>query len=150
MLSFQGKLYVGTDNASGSRGKVLVRDSLGAYTTGDTGTGGAAAINNGYLSMCVFDNALYTAYWNPDTPAISKIRKYDGSSWTTAYTGASDTLRPFILLFVDSGLLFAAGGGNLLAAAILSTPDGTTWTDLTAELPENNKTLLPVFGVDVL
>jgi hypothetical protein len=68
-------------------------------------------------------------------------------TWTTRYTGAGGTIRPFIVLTVDNGELFAIGGGAHLTAAILRTPDGTTWTDLTAQLPDNDKTALPVAGV---
>lgn len=150
MLDYQGKLYVGTDNAGGSRGKVLVRDSAGAYTTSDTGTGGTATINNGYLSMAVFGSNLYASYWNPDTPAVALIRTFDGSTWSTVYTGTSGTIRPFIALFVDNGVLYAAGGGNLLSAAILTTSNGTSWTDVSGQLPEATETLLPMVGTVVV
>ncbi len=150
MLSYKGKLYVGSDNAAGSRGKILVRDSAGAYTVSDTGSGGTASVNNGYLAMAVFEDNLYASYWNDDTPDTSLIRKFDNTSWTTAYTGASTTLRPFILLLVDSEELFAIGGGGLMTGAIVRTDDGTTWTNLTAQLPESDKTLLPIYGVEIL
>ena len=84
------------------------------------------------------------SYWNGDTPAVATIRKTtDGTTWTTVYTGAGRTLRPFIVLAVDKDELFAVGGGAHLTAAILRTPDGTTWTDLTDELPDTDKTALP-------
>lgn len=150
MCSYAGKLYVGTDNAAASRGKVLVRSSLGAYTTSQTGTGGTAVVNNGYISMAVFGSNLYAAYWNNDATAIAKVEKFDGTTWSTSYTGVSGTLRPFISLVVDDGYLFAIGGGFGLTGVILSTPDGTTWTNLTALLPESNKTLLPAHGVLVI
>ena len=150
MLSFGGKLYVGSDNAAASFAKILVRDTAGAYTTSDTGSGGTARANNGFLSMVVFGTNLYASYWNQDTPAVAKIRKFDGTTWTTSFTGATTTLRPYIVLLVDNAALFAFGGGCSLSAAILSTPDGTTWTNLTAELPDTTETLLPVIGVEVL
>ena len=71
-------------------------------------------------------------------------------TWTTSYTGAAGTARPFIVLGVDHDTLFAIGGGAGLTAAILSTPDGTTWTDLTAQLPDSGETALPAFGVVVM
>jgi hypothetical protein len=151
LASFQGKLYVGSDNAAGSFAKILVRDSAGAYTVSDTGTGGTAKINNGFLAMREFDDALYASFWNNDSPTrISKIRKFDGSTWSTVYNGASGTLRPFIVLFVDDAKLFGVAGGFGLTGAIVRTPDGTTWTDLTGQLPEDDRTLLPVVGVELL
>lgn len=146
LISYGGKLYVGTDNAAASRGKVLVRDSAGAYTISDTGTGGTAHVNNGYLAFAVLGANLYASYWNNDATAISLIKKFDGTTWTTAYTGASTTLRPFMVLTLAQQVLFAVGGGKLLAGALVSTPDGTTWTNLTAQLPETDRTLLPMAG----
>lgn len=148
MASFLGKLYVGTDNAAASRGKVLVRDTAGAYTLSQTGAGSAtAAINNGYLALTVFGANLYASYWNNDpTLATSKIEKFTGSAWSTVYTGALGTLRPYIVLKEDAGNLFAVGGGKPHVGVLLSTATGTSWTDLTAELPENDETLLPMFG----
>lgn len=149
LCSFQGNLFVGTDNAAGSRGKVLKRDTLGVYTVSLTGTGGTAHINNGYLALTAFAGALYASYWNNDGTAISKIQKFDGTTWTLAYTGALGTLRPFILLYADNGILFAVGGGMSLTGAIVTTPDGTTWTDRTANLPETGHTMLPMIGTEV-
>lgn len=150
MASFNGKLYVGVDAAAGSRGKVLVRDTAGAYSTSQTGSGGTAVINNGYLALRVFQDNLYASYYNGDAPLISRIEKFDGSSWTTVYTGVGGTLKPFILLGEDSDLLFALSGKTGIAATLLSSATGTSWTDLTAELPETTTTLLPMFGAVVL
>lgn len=148
LISFKGKLYVGTDNASGSRGKVLVRDTAGAYTTSDTGSGGAAHINNGYLSFAEFNGNLYAGYWNNDATAVSLIRKFDGTTWTTAYTGATTTLRPFNVLLSDNGVLYAFGCAQGLTGAIVTTPDGTTWTNRTGNLTETTaRELNPACGV---
>lgn len=150
MASYLGKLYVGSDNAGGSRGKVLVRDTAGAYTVSDTGSGGTAVVNNGYLSMVVFGGNLYASYWNNDGTPIARIRKFDGTTWSTAFAGSSTTLKPYILLFEEHNFIYAIGGGKLLVGAILSSADGTTWTNLTSVLPETNRTLLPVFGTIVI
>jgi hypothetical protein len=47
-------------------------------------------------------------------------------------------------------VLFAVAGWFALTGAILSTPDGSAWTNLTANLPESNRTLLPAHGVLVI
>lgn len=152
LASFQGKLYVGTDNAAASRGKVLIRDTAGAYTTSRTGSGGTAAVNNGYLQMSVFLNNLYASYWNPDSTVISKVEKFDGSSWSLVYTGISTSLKPTIQFAIDDGTLFMFGGSLGYAASIVSTVDGTSWVDLTAELlPDGSThTLVPTFGAVVM
>ena len=87
----------------------------GTWSAVDTGEGGVATDSNGYLAFSVFTDlageALYASYWNADTPAVATIRKTtDGTTWTTDYTGADGTLRPFIVLTVDRDQLFAIGG----------------------------------------
>lgn len=151
LLSFKGTLYVGTTAAAGTFGVVLARAIDGTYTIGEAGVDGVAQANNGYLALKEYKGALYAAYWNHDTPPIATIRvTSDGVTWTTSLNGSDDFLRPFIAFAVDDGTLFAVGGGLGLAAAILSSDDGVTWTDLTAQLPETDKTALPAIGVVVL
>lgn len=148
MLSYKGKLYVGCTAAAATFAKVLVRSELGVYTTSDTGTGGAAAANNGYIALAEFEDNLYASFFNPDTPNISKIRKFNNSSWSTAYTGAGTTLRPYVGFPQDSGFLLAIGGGAGYSASLVSTEDGTTWSDRTAFIGQGDtpSTGLPVFG----
>lgn len=151
MLSYKGLLYVGTTAAAGTFAKVLVRSTVGVYTTSDTGTGGAATANNGYLAMAEFADNLYASYWNNDAPKISKIRKFDNSSWSTVYTGTGTTLVPYVGFPVDDDTLLAIGGGLSYTAALLTTPNGTTWTDRSVFLTQGTpaSTGLPVFGVVV-
>jgi hypothetical protein len=151
LRSFQGALYVGTTAAAGTFATILKRSPSGTYTTAVIAGGGAATDNNGYLSLMEFQGQLYASYWNHDTPAIAVIQRTpDGAAWTTSYTGSAGTLRPFIVLGVDDGQLFAIGGGLDLAVALLSTTDGVTWTDLTPQIPDTTETALPAFGVVVL
>jgi len=150
MLSFQGTLFVGCTAAAGTFAAVIKRATDGTYSTAVTGSGGTAKANNAFLSLAEFDGQIYAAYWNNDTTAITSIRKSsDGTTWSVSFTGATSTLRPIIALFVDDGILYAIGGGLSLSAAILSTVDGITWTNLTAQLPDTGETALPVFGVVV-
>jgi len=151
LAGFHGALYVGTTAAAGTFGKVLTRAADGTYSAVDAGTAGAATANNGYLAFGVFQDALYAAYWNNDVAPIAQIRRSaDGVTWTTSYTGAAGTLRPFLALLVDAGFLLAVGGGLGLTAAIVTTDDGATWLDLTPQLPETDRTALPAVGVLVL
>jgi hypothetical protein len=151
LTAFNGALYVGTTAAAGTFGTILTRAADGTYTVVDTGAGGAATANNGYLAFGVFLGALYAAYWNNDATAISRIRRSaDGVAWTTAYSGAAGTLRPFLALPVDAGFLYAIGGGLGLTAALVATDDGASWLDLTPQLPETDRTAVPAVGVVVL
>jgi len=151
LAAFQGALYVGATAPAATFGQVLARAADGTYSVVDTGTGGAATANNGYLAFGLFLDALYAAYWNNDTPAIAKVRRSaDGVTWTTAYSGAAGTLRPFLALPVDAGMLYAIGGGLGLTAAIVGTFDGVAWLNLTPQLPETDRTALPAVAVVVL
>jgi hypothetical protein len=150
MRGFQGQLYIGTTNAAASRGLVRQRTTAGVWSTVQTGSGGTAKDGNGYIALTEFSDKLYASYWNDDTTPVSKIEKSsDGSSWSTSYTGASGTNRPFIGLVSDNSYLFAVGGGTARTAALVRTPDGTTWTNLTGFLPDTTETFVPVFGVMV-
>jgi IPT/TIG domain len=148
MASFNGLLYVGTDNAAAAFAKVLVRADDGTFTTSLTATGGTARVNNGFLSMRVYKDNLYTGYWNEDTTAVAKVYKFDGSSWTTVYTGSTLTLRPYIVTFFDNNFMYVIGGGRSLRASLIRTTDGTTWTNLTYYLAGPiTETALPIYGV---
>ncbi len=149
MLSYKGLLYIGCSAAAGTFAKVLVRGVDGTYGTSNTGSGGAAIDNNAFLAMSEFQGNLYASYFNNDAPKVSKIYKFDNSSWTTAFTGSGTTLIPFVSLPVDLVSLFAIGGGKTFDGTLLFTSDGSTWTDRTAFLTQigTNSTGLPCFGV---
>ncbi len=150
MCSYKGKLYVGSDGAAGTFSKILVRDSAGAYTTSHTASGGTARLNNGHIAMVQFGDNLYASYWNNDTTAVSLLKKFDNSSWSTVYTPTTTNIRPYIVLFEDDGNLFAVGGGHSLTGALVRSANGTSWTSLTSLIPETSKTLLPIYGVEIL
>jgi hypothetical protein len=56
------------------------------------------------------------------------------------YAGATTTLRPYIATFTavdptdEDTYLFIVGGGSAYSGSIISSPDGSTWTDLSAYL----------------
>ncbi len=152
LAAFNGALYVGATAPAATFGKILKRAADGTYSIVDVGTAGAATANNGYLAFGVFLGALYAAYWNNDALPIATVRRSaDGVTWTTAYTGAGGTLRPFLALPVDAGMLYAVGGGLGLTVALLGTFDGVAWINLTPQLPQTNiRTALPAVGVVVI
>lgn len=151
LRSFQGLLYVGTTAPAATFAKVLVRSSLGTYTTSLTATGGTATANNGFYALGEFNSNLYATFWNDDATDVAKIYKFDGSSWTTAYTGSGSTLAPYVGLAVDSDVLLAIGGGMGKTAVLLTTPDGTTWSNRSIFLTQGSpvSTGVPVFGTVV-
>lgn len=149
LLSYQGKLYIGTTAAAATFAKVIVRSELGVYTTSQTASGGAAVANNGFPAIVEFGGNLYASYWNNDGTPVSLIYKFDSSSWSTVYTGSSTTNIPFIGFPTDNSILLAIGGGTSYDAALLSTTNGTSWSDRSAFLAQGtpSSTGVPVFGV---
>lgn len=152
LLSYKGLLYVGTTNAAAAFAQVLVRSELGAYTTTLIGTGGAATANNGFLALAEFQSNMYASFWNADTPSISKIYKFDNASWSTVYTASAGTLVPYLGFPTDNDTLLAIGGGTGYNAALISTTNGTSWSDRTAFLTQSGTAATgnPVFGVVVI
>lgn len=151
LLSYKGLLYIGCTAPAATFAKVLVRGTDNAYSTSTTASGGTAVANNGYLAMVEFGSNLYASYWNNDATPKSLIKKFDGTTWSTAYTGASTTLVPYVGFPADSGFLLAIGGGAGYDAVLLSTEDGITWANRTAFLTQQpgHSTGLPAFGVVV-
>jgi hypothetical protein len=147
MLSYKGKLYIGCDSAAASFALLEMRDDAGAYTTSLTATGGTARVNNGFLSLCEFGGNLYAGYFNNDTTKVAKIYKFDNASWTNPYSGSGTTLAPYIHMFTDlDAVLYIVGGGLLIQGVLLSTIDGSSFTDLSAQLL-GSATCLPLHAV---
>jgi hypothetical protein len=145
LASYQGKLYVGSDNVSTANGKVLVRAETGTYTVSETGTGTSAM--NGYHTLAVFANKLYAGYYS-STSTVAKLRRFDGSAWSTVYTGASLTARPTLALFTHDDAIYALFGDNTSQAALISSPTGDSgdYDDLTAFLVASDVKATPAFA----
>ena len=150
MVDYKGKLYAGTDANAATFGTVLVREpSTGVWTTAYTGNVGTAKIQNGCYSLREFKGNLYAGFWNQDTPAESYIVKFDNTSWSVPSSSYLLTTLPYIGMFEDKGYLYAIGGKSGLAAALIRSVDGTTWTDLTGFL-STDASATSVFGIIIL
>jgi len=131
LTSFNGELYVGLTQAGGTAATIERRSSLGAWTAA-VDTGATTNEGNTYSAGVVIGSAIYHAYVDALVPSMV-IRKYDGSSWTTAFTAAGTNRNRVAVLSTWNNITYAAGGtgGNPI---LLSTPDGTTWTDRSSSL----------------
>jgi len=146
MCSYKGNLYVGTDNVGASAGKVLVRTTVdGAYAGSKTGPNTGAY--NGFLTLGVFNTLLIATYW--DSGPNSLIMSFDGTTWTTIYTGATTTQRPLTSQFVWNNNLFVAGGSKSFGAVLLESDAGAVFTDRTAFLTGDTttETTVPAIGL---
>jgi hypothetical protein len=148
LLSFGGKLYIGCSNIAGTFAKIYVRNSDETYAVAATGTGGVAQKNNGWLSFEIFNGLLYTGYWNPDSPAVAKVYTITTAGVVAlVYTGATDTLTPYLAIFSSAGVLYVLGAADEIQVSLISSPDGVTWTDVSGQINTlSTETAIPVFG----
>jgi hypothetical protein len=90
---------------------------------------------------------LYATYWNPDSPSIAVVYKFDNTTWAIVYTGTGVNIRPYIGTLVVDNYLLVIGGGAGLSASLIGTIDGATWDNLTPFLTgPTTETALPIFG----
>ena len=144
VLAYGGDIYFGHMQAAGTFATISKRTSLGVYSTADTASSGTARNANAYLGMTTFGSNLYAAYWNNDTTPIAIIRKFNGSSWSSVFTAAtSATRKPFNAFFQLNSVLYSCAGGLGTSAGLLSTSNGTSWTDLSGSLTTD--TSVPAF-----
>lgn len=141
ICSYQGQLYAGSLTFSSQDALIEVRSTLGAWTTSDTISTGVARYAFGLI---VFGSNLYYASSTIGNAAL--LRKFNGSAWSTA---ASPSVLMTISWIVESTLMFG-GGGDAFGVGLFSTPDGTTWTDRTANLSNNTGLALAGGGVAVV
>jgi hypothetical protein len=101
---------------------------------------------SGFTSGVVFQNNLYVSlYLNATASTQTTIRKYDGTTWTTAYTDPAGNDSPYPMAFVADGTVYFGGGGDAKGVILVSSTDGTSWTVLSANLTAHNG--LPMIGV---
>jgi hypothetical protein len=134
LLSFQGELYSAQVSADGATvaGIVEKRDTLGAWSTVETGTIG----DYGYLTLVEFEDALYVTYYKDLGGSNgATIRKFDGSSWSTAYTGADDDAHSVYLVnaVIIDGKLYVHSA-HASPTLLLRTTDGSSWTDVSSAI----------------
>ncbi len=146
LTSYNGELYAGSINTNSQY--VEKRDSLGVWTTDLTVATGSTG---GWLSGAVFHNTptttnLYLALWIPTIATNTRVLKiYQRTAagiWSIVYAPAAGTLAaPNTMLVqnvVDQVLYVAGGGwgtaGSGLDAFLLTSPDGTTWSNQSSSL----------------
>lgn len=122
--SYRGLLFATADGGSSSEVAVVaVRSAVGVWTTSLSGAGAAVTC---FLGAVVFKGNLYVSYFESGG-VHATIKKYDGSSWTTAYTAVNslEDNNPFFF-FQDNGTLYAVSPyGD--QTAVMVTTDGSSW-----------------------
>ena len=130
--SFQGELYAAiVEGTVLNVGTVQKRTTLGVWSTVDSAPAGAGSgPMSGYTALKVFKSNLYAARMWGFGEGL-KIRKFDGTSWTTAFSGGSSgNPSPIVgFMYEINGTLYTVAGGNY--NNFRTTTDGTTWTLVT-------------------
>lgn len=152
LVSYKGLLYVGCSGSAATFAKILVRGVDTTYSVSNTGAGGTARTNNAFLALQQFGENLYASYWNPDTSKLSRIWKFDNATWTSVYSEATHSIaKPWQAFPNDGDTLLAIAGGVGYAASLITTTNGTSWSDNSAFLTQSGtvSTGLPAWGMVV-
>lgn len=114
------------------------------------GDQGVAADGNYWVSLVDFNGKLYASYFNPSTksniyqytPTFSSVSAngsadgyWDGTgTWANVLSGTNTYA---YYLFTDQNFIYAIGLQSLSTGTpkVYSSPDGTNWTDQSANLP---------------
>ncbi len=117
----------------------------------DTARTGRGVNGNVVVSSIVFNGDLYVSWYSPG--GAGRVYRFTCVDDTlTSSSALVDTLvlnsnRAFTL-FVDDGVLYAVGGSIGVSSKVFVTPDGTTWTDKSAQISGGSYVLPVLFGVD--
>lgn len=137
LISYNGELFAG---GRGANAPIDKRSSIGVWSVSATFGGGS---NVEFTSAVTFNGNLYVSY-HPTVSALAAIYKYNGASWTNVYTAAGGEAHP--AAWVDNGVMYFGGGGHNIPASLVSSPDGTVWTNRTANLSAGAFSALAVVG----
>lgn len=138
---YRGLLYASELGKQGTAGIITVRAAAGTWSTSDTGPSTdsfPSAGTNGFGAMIVFNDALYAAYnGGPFAGNYTRIRKYNGTSWSTVYTSSIPVYK--IRLFrIFNNVLYATSGFNGADSGsgndFMYSVAGTSWVNLTSSV----------------
>lgn len=137
ILSFNGELYVGTYTTAGGSATVDKRSTAGVWSTVDTAGGTVPTTENFYAGFIQFSTSLYVGFTEIGVTG-SRIRKFDGSSWTTAKTSSNSVA--YNTSFIDNSVIYFWSTNTSNTEAFLSSANGSAWTDRTTNItPGGNR-----------
>lgn len=136
LCSYNGVLYAGI-TASGVAGNVAAveaRDALGNWTTSLTAVGASATLV--MEGAIVFNGKMYVARNSGVSNRVTTIYQFDGTTWSTVFTGSVGTHTACALScsWVSLGVLSFGSGGHGVSTGLVQTADGATWTDRSTAL----------------
>ncbi len=133
LKSYKGLLYAAFTDYDAGAAPLKVRSATGTWS--NSTTIGGATTNNAWVMMEVFADNLYaTSYENAATD-VSRIHKFDGSSWSivkTIETAADPKIGVHILLHNEK--IYVLCRNQAKAGLVTHSTDGSSWTDQSSNL----------------
>lgn len=117
LIDYQGELFALTAADTGTASLVLKRATDGTWSTSDTNASTAA--DNHFASAVVYNDELYVWMDGGSGSTVHRIRKYDGSAWSTdedlnaSFGFAGNAVDPGMGLVLSDDLFIAHGDGVL-------------------------------------
>ncbi len=127
IAAFNGELFVGTTYLSATAALVLKRTTAAVWST--SLTAGAAGVQNGFTSLCVFGGRLYAAWASGAAATAAKIYSTpDGVNWTLEITTAVAQVPGQMVVFGGSLYVALAGAHYTQVSNIAKRTSGGVWS----------------------
>ena len=127
IASFNGELFVGTTYLSATAAIILKRTTAAVWST--SLTAGAAGVQNGFTSLCVFGGRLYAAWASGAAATAAKIYSTpDGVNWTLEITTAVAQVPGQMVVFGGALYVALAGAHYTQVSKILQRTSAGVWT----------------------
>lgn len=143
MAEYNGQLYAGLQDYDSATQRLLVRATDGTWSQS---TSMGTAVGSGWLCLKVFQDNLYaTSFDEAGATDVTRIHKFDGSSWSVVKTIESDgNARMGVEMVVHNNRLYVLATRDTEIGLMTHTSDGSSWTDVTSGLTAD---VTSVFGV---
>lgn len=128
LCAYNGQLFAGSRCSGSGTNQVEVRSTTGTWSASDT----VAAITPTITGAVSFNNKLLVV-WVDTSLSASRVRAYNGASWSTPLASAANVVLDTI--WVDNGVVYVGGGGENQVNKLYSSTDGTTFTDISSQVP---------------
>ena len=142
IVEYEGQLYAGLQDYDSATQRLLVRSTAGVWSQ-STSMGTAA--QSGWLTAKVFEGNLYATSYDEAATPVTRVHKFDGSSWSVAKTiETAASARMGVDMIVHNGSLYVLATNANGVGMVTYSADGSSWTDLSSGLTAD---VSSVFGV---
>jgi hypothetical protein len=133
MAVYKDRLFAGLQDYDSATQRLMVRSVEGVWAQ-STSIGTAAGA--GWVEMMVFGDNLYaTSYEDVGGNDVTRIHKFDNSSWSVVKTiEIAANPKIGVSMNVHNGVLYVLCVNTAKEGMITYSSDGTNWTDQTTNL----------------